>query len=483
MRKFITVLIIVFITFLPGVVGAEKNTDHLKNEIKLLLHRDPILNGAIAGISIRSAKTGELLMDYNGSTRLRPASNMKIFTAAAALAVLGENYTFETELYTDGNIKWTILNGNVYVKGKGDPTLLKKDIDQLVETIAKKGIKFIRGDVIGDDSWYDNTRYSIDLPWSDETTYYGSAISALTASSDLDYDAGAIIVKVCPQTIGKTGKIQIEPQTDYVEIINETETVSTDETTNVTIKRKHGTNEIFIKGTISIKDPEVLKTVAIWEPTDYVLSLFKESLHEKGIKVLGEIKRGETPENASLLGVHESIPLSELMVPFMKLSNNGHAEVLVKEMGKVMKEEGTWERGLEVLEKELSSFGVDTDSLVIRDGSGISHISLVSANQLTKLLFLAQSESWYPVFFHSLPSVGGKERVDRGTLYTRLTNTEASGKVRAKTGTLTTVSTLSGYVETKSLGTLIFSIMLNNVIDERKAKQLEDNIVLYLVNL
>ncbi|MCL7746053.1 D-alanyl-D-alanine carboxypeptidase/D-alanyl-D-alanine-endopeptidase [Halalkalibacter alkaliphilus] len=483
MRKIVVAIIVICLVFHAPFVEAKTNRELMKNQIEHLIQTDPSMEGAIASISIRSAKTGELLMEHNGTTRLRPASNMKLFTAATALAVLGDNYTFQTELVTDGNIKWALLDGNLYIKGKGDPTLLKEDIDQLVGTLQKKGVKFIRGDVIGDDSWYDDTRYSVDLPWSDETTYYGSAISALTVSADDDYDAGSIIVKVSPQDIGQSGKIQIEPQTEYVHIVNETETVSADHTTKITVNREHGTNTIIIEGTISKDTSEEKSTVAVWEPTDFALAMFEEALQQKGIKLLGEVKRGVTPENTSLLAVRESIPLSELMVPFMKLSNNGHAEVLVKEMGKVMKEEGSWEKGLEVMDEQLRSFGVETDTLVIRDGSGISHINLISANQLTKILFSVQSEDWFPVFLHSLPVSGGENRLERGTLYRRLANPEAVGKVKAKTGTLTTVSTLSGYVETKSGETVIFSILLNNVLDGKKAKQLEDQIVLQLVNL
>jgi len=171
------------------------------------------------------------------------------------------------------------------------------------------------------------------------------------------------------------------------------------------------------------------------------------------------------------------MPLSELMIPFMKLSNNGHAEVLVKEMGKVVHGEGSWEKGLEVMAAELSRFGIDTSTLVLRDGSGISHANLIPANQITKLLFMAEKEEWFPVFQRSLPVAGVKDRMIGGTMRNRLKEKNLKNRVAAKTGTLTGVSTLAGYVETSSGETLIFSIMLNNLLDDREGRKVEDRIV------
>ncbi|MDT8861119.1 D-alanyl-D-alanine carboxypeptidase/D-alanyl-D-alanine-endopeptidase [Alkalihalobacillus sp. MEB130] len=479
--KIVFSIMVLFFVMQAPLIHAQANVT--SEQIEQLLQEDDNVNGAIASISIRSSKNGEMLYSKQGNTRLRPASNLKLFTAASALSVLGEDYTFDTEIKTDGNIKRNILHGNLYIVGKGDPTLTQEKINSLMKSLKQKGIQKIKGDVIGDDTWYDDTRYSADLPWSDETAYYGSAISALTVSPDEDFDAGSIIMKVKPaKKIGKLAQINLEPKTEFVEIINETMTVSKEEKTDITFDRKHGTNQIVIKGEISEEETEQKETVALWEPTDYTLALVEQALHKNGIKLDGNIKRGVTPEKAKHLITHESIPLSELLVPFMKLSNNGHAETLVKEMGKVIKEEGSWEKGLEVMSEELTSFGLNPETMLIRDGSGVSHVNLVSANQITQLLYSVQDKEWFPIFLNSLPVAGGDNRIDRGTLYYRLSHTPVAKKVRAKTGTLTSVSTLAGYVETNSGDTLIFSIMLNNVLDGKKAKQLEDQIVLQLAS-
>jgi serine-type D-Ala-D-Ala carboxypeptidase/endopeptidase (penicillin-binding protein 4) len=443
--------------------------DILTQQLNQLLKEEPNLQGAIVGVSIRSATTGEVIYDHLGDVRLRPASNLKLLTAAAALSVLGEDYTFKTEVLADGKVKKKTLQGNLYLKGKGDPTLLKEDFDKIAAELKKQGIIKISGNLIGDDSWYDDVRYSADLPWSDEQTYYGAQIS--------------ILLEVKPgNSKGEKANITVTPNTDFVKIINQTQTLPEDGKEELTFEREHARNTITITGTVPIKSKQEKEYIGVWEPTQYALALFKQSLSEQGIQVSGKTKTGITPETARILHTHSSMKLSELLVPFMKLSNNGHAETLVKEMGKVVKGEGSWEKGLEVMEAELPKFGINTKTLVLRDGSGISHINLVPASQLSQLLYAVQQQKWFPAFLHSLPIAGASEKMEGGTLRSRMKGPEVKGKVIAKTGTISTVSTISGYVTTKSGQTLIFSILLNNLLDDAKGKKIEDKLVTILAN-
>ncbi|MFC0272820.1 D-alanyl-D-alanine carboxypeptidase/D-alanyl-D-alanine-endopeptidase [Metabacillus herbersteinensis] len=465
------------------VVNANGPTPPMKEQIQDVLQQDPRLDGSVTGISIISGETEEIVYQQNDSIHLQPASNLKLFTAATALQSLGTNYTFTTEVLTDGKQRLGLLDGNLYIKGKGDPTLLAKDFDQLAKGIKKNGISVIRGNIIGDDTWYDDERYSIDLPWSDETTYYGAQVSALTVSPNSDFDAGTVIVEVKPdKKPSQKPEIILTPSTDFIEVKNLAKTVSSNGVTDIKIERLHGTNTVTIKGTIPINSNSLKEWIGVWDTTNYALKIFKQSLNNNGIKLLGQVKPGKTPEHATPITQHTSMPLSDLLIPFLKLSNNGHGEVLVKEMGRVFGAEGSWEEGLKIMNNELQTLGINTDTIMLRDGSGVSHVNAVPANEITKLLYEVQGKEWFPAFKEALPVSGASTKLESGTLRNRMEGLPKNAKVSAKTGTLTTVSSLSGYVTSKSGKNFIFSILINHVMDEEKAKQVENQIVMILAN-
>jgi D-alanyl-D-alanine carboxypeptidase/D-alanyl-D-alanine-endopeptidase (penicillin-binding protein 4) len=465
-------------------VFAGKNYISLNEQLNQLLQNEEHLKGAIAGISIRDGASGQLIYDHFGNIRLRPASNLKLLTAATALKVLGENYTFSTEVLTDSKLKKGILKGNLYLKGKGDPTLLKTDFEKMAEKIRKLGIRKITGDVVGDDTWFDHTRYPLDLPWSDESTYYGAPISALTASPTKDFDAGTVVIEVTPNNIiGAKPIVDVKPKTTAVKIINHAKTVAKAGEKKLQILRMHGKKTIEVSGTISVDSKRMKEWISVHDPTSFALDLFGQSLKNHGIKLDGKIKKGHAPENIHPILTHHSIPLSQLLIPFMKLSNNGHAEILIKEMGKISKGEGSWEKGLSVFKTELTKLGVDPNTMVLRDGSGVSHVDLVPANQISLLLYKTQNKNWFPSYLQSLPIAGNKEKMLGGTLRKRLREPAVRGKIRAKTGSISTVSSLSGYIDTKSGQRLIFSILLNNLLDDEEyGKKIEDKLVTILAN-
>ncbi|MCG5104095.1 D-alanyl-D-alanine carboxypeptidase/D-alanyl-D-alanine endopeptidase [Oceanobacillus alkalisoli] len=491
-------IVIIIVASLPSVFPEEplfleaSKEDHsmtlaenktLEEKINSLLENEQ-LDGAVVGVTVKQAANGDLLYSHNGDIRLHPASNMKLLTGAAALETLGSDYQFQTEILSDGELNGNTLHGNLFIKGKGDPTLLKSDLNQFARELKAQGIETIDGDLVGDDTWYDDVRLSQDLNWSDEPFHTGAQVSALTLSPNEDYDAGTVIVDVMPSesTEGKA-QVRVSPETDYVNIVNQTQLVQAGGAQDISIEREHGTNRIIVEGTMPVNGTLSRSWVSVWEPTGYVLAVFRDALAEQGIQFTDESRNmsGATPEQAQVVASKKSIPLSELLIPFMKLSNNGLGEALTKEMGKVMRGTGTWDKGLEVIEDVVTEIGVERESFLLRDGSGMSHKTLISANNITHILYNIQSENWFDVFEYSLPVAGETDRLIGGTLRNRLTKEPAKGNVKAKTGLITGVSTLSGYVTSLDGEKLIFSILLNNHLGSSESiQEIENEIVMVL---
>jgi D-alanyl-D-alanine carboxypeptidase/D-alanyl-D-alanine-endopeptidase (penicillin-binding protein 4) len=454
-------------------------------KIDAILAAEPDLAGSLAGISVRDAQTGTVLYGQNSATRMAPASNMKLFTAAAALATLGADYTFKTEVLTTGTRSGSTLTGDLYLKGYGDPTLLASDMDLLAKQVKQAGITKVQGQLIADDTWYDNERLSTDISWVDESYYYGGQISALTASPDSDYDAGSVLVTAGPaDKAGAKPVVTITPQTSYINIVNEGKTTGQGTADDLYIVRNHGDNTVYIGGNVPLDGNNTREWIAVWEPTGYALDLFKQALENNGISVSNGIDFAAAPLAAKVLYTHKSMPLREIMTPFMKRSNNIHAEMLVKEMGRVVskQQEGSWAAGLDVVKTYAASIGVDTATLKLRDGSGMSASTGIPPEQLTQLLFQVQDEAWFDTYLDSLPLAGNSDRMVGGTLGSRMAGTAAAGKVHAKTGSISGVSTLSGYVDAAGTNErkYVFSVMLNNMISTAGATRVQNQIAILL---
>jgi serine-type D-Ala-D-Ala carboxypeptidase/endopeptidase (penicillin-binding protein 4) len=455
------------------VAGKE---DRMEERLEDYLAGEERLQGAVAAIHIADAETGKTLYEQHADVRMRPASNMKLLTAAAVLHELGPSHQFQTKVATDGLIKNGKLEGNLYLIGQGDPSLTYKDLQQLTIQLQNLGIHHISGDIIADDTWFDQERYSEDTTWKDESAYYGAAISALTVSPDEDHDTGTVKIEVSTDSSSHTPAIRTTPATDYITVRNHAVIVGEQEETDLDIIRTHGKNEIVISGSIA-KGEKEQEWVAVWEPTAYALHLFADYLTEAGISWKGTAKTGAAPSQSQTLLNRESAPLEELLLPFMKLSNNGHAEMFLKQIGRNEKR-GNWPDGIEEMERYLiKQLQLPVEQMVIRDGSGLSHANGITARQLTTLLINVQKASWFPSFKRSLPIAGEPERLLGGTLRSRFTDSGLTGNVTAKTGTLTGVSSLSGYMKTITGEQLVFSIVLNGLLDEEDGPVIEDHLL------
>lgn len=457
----------------PGAAPAD---DALTADLDAIL-ADPRLDGGQASVVVRDAATGETLYERDGAQRLMPASNEKLLTSAVALDVLGPDHTFATTVATTARRTGPVLRGDVYLRGTGDPTLLASDYAELAKQLAAGGVRVVSGRVLADDTWFDDVRLGNDWAWDDEPYYYAAPVSALTVAPDTDYDAGTVIVNVDPgAAAGAPAVVTLTPHTGAVTIVNEATTGTSDD---VSVEREHGSDRIVVSGTVAAGGSGASEWASVEEPTDYAADVFAKALAAEGVRVTGGTGRGVTPDGATVVAEHESMPLSELLVPFLKLSNNGHAEVLIKAMGREVAGEGTWAAGLTVLRERLAGYGVDIATVANRDGSGLSRRNLIPAAELADLLVAAQDRPWFDVWYEALPIAGVSDRMVGGTLRSRMAGTPAAGNVHAKTGSLTGASALSGYVDDADGRRLVFSVVFNDYLSG-KPSDLEDRVAVRL---
>ena len=420
------------------------------------------LAGADVSITVRDRHSGEMIYDYNGQTAVKPASNMKLLTTATALEVLGKDYRFNTSLYTTGKLSNGVLKGDVYLKGQGDPTLSMEDLQQFAEELKAKGIHKVDGRIVGDDKWFDDDLLTPGIWVGDESYYYAAPISALTTSPNTDYDSGTIIVEAIGSVVGELPSIKVTPNIGDLQIVNKAQTVVAGETNTITIERLYQTNKIVISGNLPI-DKTKKEWVTVQHPTTHTLTMFQAILTEAGIEYTKDkVFQAATPKFAQLVATKHSMPLEQLLIPYMKLSNNGIADILVKTMGRIINHRGSTKDGLKVLEEYGKSINLNMADWRFEDGSGMSHENSVSSLLLSELLFKVQGEDWFTTYFTSLPVAGNADRMVGGTLRTRLKDPLTAGKVYAKTGSLTGVSTLSGYLEASSGQSYIFSVLVQN---------------------
>lgn len=444
---------------------------------------DSRLDGSLAGVVIADAATGQTLYERNPDYRLLPASNMKLLSSAAAMELLGPDYTYTTTVHTDGERRGSsgVLRGDLYLKGDGDPTMLEEDYDSLAAQVAESGITRIAGDLIADDTRFDSQRLG---PWwgaGDEDFYYSAQISALSVGPNEDYDAGTIIVETSPgASAGDAAQLEMIPDTDYVSLDNQVTTVEAGGTTSISITRVRGTNDWTVSGTIAADANTSRAWRAVWEPTGKAAAVFENALQRHGVQVLGNTRLGvATPAEADLVASHESMTLTELLIPYMKLSNNGHGEVLLKTLGAEIEGTGNWPTGQAVLHEYLESMGVPSE-IRVADGSGLSRGNQIPAAGFATFLHEVQDAAWFEQWEASLPIACAGERMVGGTLNARMCDTPAHDNVRAKTGSLTGVSALGGYVTDADGRELVFSIMLNNYLVD--VKDIEDQIAVALAS-
>lgn len=460
----------------PPVAGTP-----LAQDIDKIL-QDARLNGSHVGVVVRKESDGTLLYDRDGDNRQLPASNGKLLTSTAALDTLGPDYRFDTEVRADGTQRGSSLAGNVYLRGTGDPTLMPADLDKLAATVAGSGVKEITGKLVADDTWFDSTHLGAGWMWDDEPYYYAAPVTALTLSPDTDFDAGTVLVRATPATAGQPASVRLDPATDTERVANEVTTGPAGSAPNLVVERQHGTNTILVSGTVPAGGQPAEDLSSVVNPTTYTADVFRKALARHGIRVHDATTSvGATPSGAHQLASRESMPLSQLLVPFLKLSNNEHAEILTKAMGRKASGQGTWDAGLAAMRDKLAGLGVTAATLRMVDGSGLSTMDNVPPDELTKLMIAARQKPWFDPWYQALPIAGIADRMIGGTLRHRMVGTAAAGNLHGKTGSMTGVDALSGYVTAADGEKLVFSVLFNNFLGGGPS-DLEDAIGVRLAN-
>jgi len=431
-------------------------------------------DAALWGVKVVLLDSGKVIFEENPQKLFSPASNSKLYTVALALDRLGADYRIKTSLYAAAKPSAGVLQGDLVVFGRGDPTinarLHNNDIfaalEPLVAALTNAGVQRITGDLIGDDSYFRGPPYGSGWAWDDTESYYGAEISALTINDN------SLQVSVKPGSkVGETCALTISPPTSYISFSNRTETATNGVRRTISFYRPLEQNAIYASGRMPLEIPIFMDDVTVHNPAGLFISFFKEALMRHGIKVEGKLRtvnwleRQVDPiriEKLVEMGSVESPPLRDIAREIMKPSQNLYTDLLLAHVGEQHRtaqsapNETSEELGIRELNKFLAETGVKKGDVFFEEGSGLSRNNLTTPNATVALLQYMSRHKCADVYSNSLPIAG----VD-GTLRGRMKGTAAAGNVRAKTGTLRWANSLSGYVTTAAGERLLFSIMLN----------------------
>ena len=417
---------------------------NLRNKINKIIENSEIdLNMSIQVISLKDNK---VIYDYNSQKLLMPASTNKLYTSAAALYFLGKDHQFETDVFSDSK--------NLILKGGGDPDLSVKELDSLALEVSKK-YKNIDTLFI-DDTFLDSLNYGEGWMWDEGPWWYAAPISALSVNDN------CIDFYIKPGPTGKAASIDYFPKTSFIKLKNESITVQDSVQKRLKIDRDWVLNKNNFNAYGEIIDTSDVDTLYrnIYDPSTFTGVVFKESLEKYGAKVKTFSKKKTLNESYKKISNHLSKPLIHSATNLMNESDNLTAELFVKSIGALDTLPGTWKVGLDSIKSFLAKeVLIDTSNMRLAGGSGVSRYNLTSAAQLNSLLKWMYNSEYKDDFISTLPG-GGWEN---STLEKRLV--DEGDLVRAKTGGLSGVRNLAGYIKSKKYGDVAFSILMNGYTD------------------
>ena len=417
---------------------------NLRNKINKIIENSEIdLNMSIQVISLKDNK---VIYDYNSQKLLMPASTNKLYTCAAALHFLEKDHQFGTDVFSDTK--------NLILKGGGDPDLSIIELDSLALEVSKK-YKNIDTLFI-DDTFLDSLNYGEGWMWDEGPWWYAAPISALSVNDN------CIDFYIKPGPAGKAASIDYYPKTSFITLKNESITVQDSVQKRLKIDRDWVLNKNNFNAYGEIIDTSDVDTLYrnIYDPSTFTGVVFKESLEKYGARVKTISKKKTSNKSYKKVSNHLSKPLIHSATNLMNESDNLTAELFVKSIGALDTLPGTWKVGLDSIKSFLAKeVLIDTSNIRLADASGVSRYNLTSAAQLNSLLKWMYNSEYKDDFISTLPG-GGWEN---STLEKRLIN--EGDLVRAKTGGLSGVRNLAGYIKSKKYGDVAFSILMNGYTD------------------
>ncbi len=449
---FLHLLIILFCS--PNILP-QTNYDNLKLGIDSLLTTDYFTKTQIA-VDVFDLTSNQKIYSKNGKLLLRPASVQKILTTGAALKFLEHDYTFKTGFYYTGSIEDSICRGDLYVKGGFDPDFTHRDLDSVVKIIKEYGIKEIDGNLYADVSAGDSLFWGEGWMWDDDPGDFSPYLSPLCINDN------SIKIIFKPGEIGKSAQIELIPENKFIPVVNNSVTIDTGKSTiNVTRDWINRNNKIIITGNIPSSALRDSVSLNIFNPTFYFLNLMKESLEKHGIKLNGKIDTLTLVNDAEEIFTF-SRNIEQVIINTNKESDNLSAEMILRAMALYnFSNLATAVKGKLFVDSLITLAGFSPKNYRIADGSGLSFYNLISAELVTGLLkyFYYEEEELFVKLFNSF-AVSGFD----GTLENRMIGSPAQRRVFAKTGGLSGVANIAGFLRTKNGSLLAFTILTQNYI-------------------